>query len=106
MSVIVKGMKMPKDCYYCDMSSFGVCNVVGRIWDIEKRPDWCPLVELPEKHGRLIDADILEKGLRHMAKYQHGEQQQGILGCCETIRLASAIIPAEEEPTIVEAEGD
>ena len=48
-------------------------------------------------HGRLGDLDKLENGLRHMAKYQHGERQQGILGCCETIRLAPTIIPAEEE---------
>jgi hypothetical protein len=55
----------------------------------------CPLVFIPP-HGRLGDLDKLENGLRHMAKYQHGERQQGILGCCETIRTA---------PTIIEASG-
>ena len=45
------------------------------------------------------DLDKLENGLRHMAKYQFGERQQGILGCCETIRLAPTIIPAEEGET-------
>lgn len=47
-------------------------------------------------HGRLGDLDKLENGLRHMAKYQYGERQRGILGCCETIRMAPTIVPAEE----------
>lgn len=25
----------------------------------EGRPDWCPLIEIPTPHGRLIDADKL-----------------------------------------------
>lgn len=25
----------------------------------EDRPDWCPLIEIPTPHGRLIDADKL-----------------------------------------------
>lgn len=40
---------------------------------------------------RLGDLDKLEIGLRNMAKYQRGERQQGILGCCETIRLAPTV---------------
>lgn len=114
MSVIVKGMEMPTSCASCRMAvcfadtGKAKCYATLSYIDPErgKRSYDCPLRPLPEKHGRLIDADILENGLRYMAKYQHGERQQGILGCCETIRLASAIIPAEEEPTIVEAEGD
>ena len=60
--------------------------------------EWREMVDIPP-HGRLVDADKLESGLRLMAKYQHGERQQSILGCCETIRLAPTIIPAEEERT-------
>lgn len=63
MSVIVKGMKMPKNCFYCAMSSFGVCNIAVRIWDISTRPDWCPLAGLPEGYGRLIEADNLKETL-------------------------------------------
>ena len=62
---------------------------------LEYRLENCPLVPVPP-HGRLGDLNKLESGLRHMAKYQYGERQQGILGCCETIRLAPTIIPAEE----------
>ena len=61
-----------------------------------------PFVDLGEvvlvpTHGRLGDLDKLEDGLRHMAKYQHGERLYGVLGCCETIRLAPTIVPADKE---------
>ena len=26
----------------------------------EGRPDWCPLIEVPTPHGRLIDADAIQ----------------------------------------------
>lgn len=77
MSVLVKNMQMPSECEYC-----GFCRVYpqnGNVWcnasnrlltaywrelhwthlNVE-RPDWCPLVEIPEKHGRLIDMDELK----------------------------------------------
>lgn len=67
MSVIVKGMEMPKNCgecpfiftswgieYYCHLAEFSTsAEYVGR----EKMTN-CPLIELPP-HGRLIDADEL-----------------------------------------------
>ena len=30
----------------------------------EGRPDWCPLIEVPAPHGRLIDADELKERIR------------------------------------------
>ena len=55
MSVLVKGMKMPRDCYEC------------KVWFecFDEKPPFnmiksvCPLVEVKEPHGRLIDADEL-----------------------------------------------
>ena len=67
MSVIVMGMEMPERCETCDLicdddSGLEVCCCTGEIVDREEqaRPRWCPLRPLPEKHGRLIDADELE----------------------------------------------
>ena len=59
MSVIVKGMEMPKSCQECGLYIEGACYAKGyrdyrSIMDTAK-PDDCPLVELPP-HGRLIDA--------------------------------------------------
>lgn len=100
-------MEMPKNCMLCplcaeeaDPANGEMCMVTGTLMPpcTRERLDNCPLVHVPP-HGRLGDLDKLENGLRHMAKYQHGERQQGILGCCETIRLAPTIIPAEEDET-------
>ena len=105
MSVYIPGMEMPKGCAFCKISRRNgkkmICPFIWKCeWDIhdpmsaDHRLDGCPLVPVPE-HGRLGDLDKLENGFRYMAKYQHGERQQGILGCCETIRLAPTIIPAD-----------
>ena len=48
MSVIVKGMDMPKKCYDCVFEEKGWCCAVDGIRRVESidRPDWCPLEEL------------------------------------------------------------
>ena len=67
MSVLIKGMQIPKNCAECplnyDMMS---CMITGTRWwsdtmvlmDFdcqESRLYDCPLVELPEHHGDLVD---------------------------------------------------
>ena len=64
MSVIVKGMEMPKNCQECGLYIEGACYAKGyrdyrSIMDTAK-PDDCPLIELPP-HGRLIDVDVLKQ---------------------------------------------
>ena len=69
MSVIVKGMEMPKNCMSCPFPAVGVdayyCHCPtqdGKEYDFKYAdtiPDTCPLVEIPTPHGRLIDADEL-----------------------------------------------
>ena len=110
MSILIRGMEMPKSCDVCpfvgtnddlmtDDYRYLYCGFpyMGQFvtdYEATRHPD-CPLVPLPEKHGRLGDLDKLEESLRMVAAYQTGERQQGILGCCETIRMAKTIIPAE-----------
>lgn len=69
MSVLVKGMKIPQKCYECDFEyAINRCPLVHEDTDevrFTKRLNGCPLVELPEKHGRLIDADKLIEDLKH-----------------------------------------
>lgn len=70
MSVYIKGMDMPKRCAECtfetlfsdDMHYCAVEEIAKEIptedyW--ECRPSFCPMSEVPEPHGRLIDADEL-----------------------------------------------
>ena len=65
MSVLIKRMKMPEKCGLCNLfhaESPMHCTVVkghktvGAPYGMS-RPEWCPLVEVPTPHGRLIDAD-------------------------------------------------
>ena len=95
MSVLIKGMKMPKSCDSCDLIQFddeGLeahcplspyyrwCGTPPDYRPEEKpegvieyrydgRPDNCPLVEIPTPHGRLIDADELLRQPMNTANY-------------------------------------
>lgn len=69
MSVLIKGMEMPKNCRECRFGYDGKCfaeQPFHRFFmgDTHK----CPLIELPP-HGRLIDADALMEDAQHKGKY-------------------------------------
>jgi len=90
MSVLVIGMEMPASCASCVLR-FGMrCEAVTprreirfkSIYDLG-RMDYCPLIEVPVPHGRLIDADELMKNLKTM---RAGAQ----------VNVAPTIIEAEE----------
>lgn len=71
MSVLIEGFKFPDSCRNCRLKDFTtrgetycIANGMTLAEDyIEvptfRRADWCPLVELPEKHGDLIDRNKL-----------------------------------------------
>lgn len=67
MSVLIKGMEMPESCICCDIeTSYNYCPMLCRDTDdirYDGRLDDCPLVDLPEKHGRLFDSDEVKKVL-------------------------------------------
>jgi len=69
-SVLIKGMKLPKECRDCPMDIFYIncgdtrCKLTNKLLakdynviPFDGRPDWCPLVEVPAPHGDLIDID-------------------------------------------------
>ncbi len=108
MSVLVKGMEMPKNCDECPYSSWSnfyqiyICNATRKhelvLFDRKQvkstntmrsgRADNCPLVPIPP-HGRLIDADALKIMMPTI-----GDEY---LYAREMIEEAPTIIPAEEE---------
>lgn len=58
MSVLIKGMKMPEDCFSCPLKEEGFCNITNAYAaEINERNSDCPLVELPEHHGDLVDVN-------------------------------------------------
>lgn len=100
MSVLIKGMEMPETCEECTYQTKGACFASGvnkgtiTIRRMGKdRPDWCPLVELPEKHGRLIDADELKTA------FPTCDNSKPIL-------VASVRATINHMPTVIEAEGE
>ena len=104
MSVIVKGMEMPENCQECDLYIEDACYAKGyrdyrSIMD-KSKPDDCPLVELPEKHGRLVDADKLADLLLKEKEKVAGE---GNLLLCFAVGFAWGFIT--KAPPVVEAEG-
>ena len=71
MSVLIKGMEMPKSCDECRIMVFEDTNCVSELFcgcpivfeahpqGVGHRPDYCPLIEVPEdvqhvKHGKWI----------------------------------------------------
>lgn len=49
------------DAYYCNRAKRQISEVVPPY---DKRMEWCPIIgEIPDKHGRLVDADAFKKSL-------------------------------------------
>ena len=107
MSVLVKGMKMPKCCSDCACNYDQMaCCITGTKWwsdtmlllDFDPFKDKlcdCPLVELPEKHGRLKDVDALVPDICHDWEDCGYLRDDGYSAYC-----------IEKAPTVIEAEGE
>ena len=66
MGVYIKGMEMPKTCEDCQFHRYYshyeyVCVATPLFYPMNLanskgiRKDWCPLVEVPEPHGKLVE---------------------------------------------------
>ena len=93
MGVYIKGMSIPDNCESCAFATgFGFClaksdNFCGYTNDC-KRPEWCPLVEVPEPHGDLIDKDDICFSMTNGTDQDIAEEA------------------LKEVPTVIEAEGE
>ena len=113
MSILIKGMDMPKDCPMCPMAHWNACDeftgcgiVAGKKYANKTdpkymkstcRPDWCPLVEV-KPHGRLIDADELNNMINQ--SYPMTDRVD--------VHNGYAIVQEmmKQLPTIIESEGE
>ena len=112
MSILIKGMKMPKNCaecpliYYYDERVWGhECELMTYDFDEkikEGRIKNCPLIEIPDKHGRLIDANALRQTMYHEAFETDSPMQKWDSGCWIRYKMFENI--EESAPTIIEAE--
>ena len=107
MSIMIKGMDLPECCDKCPFKKYIgydrlVCGITGyRFYAFDVgwgdkpyiRHESCPLVEIPDKHGRLIDADALIECLATLLHFPSNlVNGQWIVN---TLREQPTIIPAE-----------
>ena len=111
--VLIKGMEMPqgscewvdKDCHLhrCKLlNQYDDCNMQEVLYTTREEQFFnCPLVEIPNLHGRLIDADALIKELKEcMYAANNNWEYEMVTG------YSNAIESVEESCTIIEAEGN
>lgn len=101
MSVIVKGMEMPKNCTRCDYIGLNAAIGCSVMSGTNGRATDCPLVALPDTHGRLVDADALIEFVedRYDITWESDNYEGGIKDACTDI-----LEKIDTMPTIVEAE--
>ena len=97
MSVLIKGAEIPKSCFKCKFPR--ACQAIIRridemyraeLFPQDHRHSDCPLIEVPESHGRLIDVDKLMKRM--------WDETDCMISVPATfVRDAPTIIPASEE---------
>lgn len=102
MSILIKGMKMPKNCDNCDLIQFDDEGLEAHCplspyyrWcgtPPDYIPEGCRLVEIPTPHGRLIDAEKLAVKIWTEGHFVTGND-------CEI-----AVDFTQSAPTIIEAE--
>ena len=98
MSVLIKGMEMPANCFQCKLSYIRE----NRLFCYQTRDevlrakiaDNCPLVQVPP-HGRLIDADALQLKL---LTAEPGKVYDFCYPCKEVLQAI------KDSPTIIERE--
>lgn len=109
--ILIRGMEMPKTCCQCDLKFYDpekrwdengieqigawVCKRTREIIWNTQRGENCPLLPLPEGHGKIIDADAIWS---NMTDDQAWAFQRGLasdIELFEILEAAEAIVPAE-----------
>lgn len=103
MSECVVRMEMPRRCAECPIQGYALnCRIPlphykSALRSPSERPSWCPIIcQLPEGHGRLIDAD-------DCIKHLFTEWVKGEISNSEWCNIRQCM---NEETTIVPAEAE
>ena len=87
MSVLINGMKMPKECGKCFVGDREICS------------NGCPLIELPD-HGDLIEreyaiASACSGRIRALPTTEDGENWIRVKEVRQSLKSVPVVIPAE-----------
>ena len=113
MSVLIKGMTLPQNCFYCEImhktedGEWMKCPLAGfkyrmhdmytYVSELTQPHSECPLVALPDKHGDLIDRDEVRNAVFHHLSIKGEENllpaEKSIFG---NLIKAKAVIEAED----------
>ena len=111
MSLIIKGMKLPRSCSTCRFSYFTVgirkrCEISGDEINplINCRETNCPLVEVPTPHGRLIDVTTLKNKIESDYCNKCTDVEECGVCVCQNCGIGTLFDDIDFTPTIVEAE--
>lgn len=101
MSVLIKGMQIPKTCLECIKSGFRTAIHCAEWSEISAglrehtRSLSCPLEEVPTPHGNLIDEEYLKEHI--IACSTNGRP-------LHTMELSELLEAIDDVPTVIEAE--
>ena len=88
-----RDVKFPKACEQCHFYDGLLCCVMDTyVHDPENKHEECPLIEIPENHGRLIDADALREDWLENGENEHVYDTNAML---DSIDNSPTIVPAE-----------
>ena len=99
MSIMIKGMEMPKNCDDCFLNEWSICN--ERFYCPF---DDCPLVEIPVPHGRLIDEEDVKNAIYKRLKIL--QTHEAFMRKHGDIDLLGVMPYITEIPTVIEAESE
>ena len=113
MSILIKGMKMPKNCLTCKLRGEGSDSrytwdrpFTGLEYTREEgetgRLDDCPLVEVPTPHGRLIDEENVKNAIYERLKIL--QTHEAYMRKHGDIDLLGVMPYIAKIPTVIEAE--
>ena len=109
MGVYIKDAKMPNSCVECKTNRI---NIVCEKWenivdDISfRRADDCPLIEVTEPHGRLIDVGKIDAYKLPIEKQESSEwhKHSAVYKYAAPVFNGALDMVKDHAPTVIEAE--
>lgn len=113
MSILIKGMEMPKNCYDCNFAVDGTCvamqPISTRNWREKETTNFCPLIPIPD-HGDLIEKtpiiDALTVSEKSISVIQRGAEAREDIRYCQGVMIgyANSILALDNAPIVIPAE--